>query len=520
MSFDSPLFCFTSPQFLPEKSLFLEEHEENYLGINVSLQVEDCLSTMDSESNHSNSLATDFTASSNSLASLLHSATGEDNLSNHFDINETEKAMEKEGFSDLLSPSSSLSNPFKSLKRKEVEDSFISSNYNTTIAMMSSKNYEGDQKSNSILASPSILAESKPKKARTGEISDKQGSSSAQIIEIDNGMAISIADNATSASGTPKSQFDRRTATYLPQNKKGKQGKQQKLGNAAAATMLPTPTATVQASFLATTPLSAPSTVKYNFPRPNLSVVINKGSALFNSANNSLENPANLSSSSSNVSSPGVEGTGKDRLARKAELARANRTAKKNRLVELESQVKQLQQELEQERQRQSSSQGLSNQHIAIDAELSANINNLEQCLSSSAQSQPISTKFLTWLCTQKNESFYASSNNSALSGVEAPAASVGLWSDLWHNELGCNAQQLAQIHQLRGEIAQKKLNWTNHQQELTELTEKFRSAAVQRVQADADNLAALQAIFTPQQFADYCNWVKKYGEICLKINV
>lgn len=237
------------------------------------------------------------------------------------------------------------------------------------------------------------------------------------------------------------------------------------------------------------------------------------------------------------------------RLARKAELARLSRKRKKTRVSELESEVAQLKEELSRERAKVtelenerlkrmiSSSQG-ENSSTNLDDRLKAKFLELCQVPLEKASANPavvqtavqdfvdayksksacnglqmagfeksfsscVATNFVRWVLNQ-GDRFY---------NVENPS---GLWSSLFKSDLGCSPEQLQKFLDLRTNIQGKLREWSEVETAFRKLSPLMRSY----FNESAATLESFVSLMTPAQSVQFFQWVDKFGEVCVKINV
>jgi hypothetical protein len=228
-----------------------------------------------------------------------------------------------------------------------------------------------------------------------------------------------------------------------------------------------------------------------------------------------------------------------NKLARKAELARLARKRKKCKLMQLESHVLSLQQEikaLKQTNQTLSDTATICNNAQSINptaanclAALNLNLANVaaaedEKNLSSSIDSllqyhcavevsamkdlhslesfitPCLPLQFLSWLMNQSDCSV---------------AHHGGLWAELWSTELHLDPQQLHQLVSLRMTV-RKQLKY---EQDTVKAYKKLCLGFNKHLHQQTENFERLRAILSPAQFAKYIQWTQQYGAVCIKIN-
>lgn len=212
------------------------------------------------------------------------------------------------------------------------------------------------------------------------------------------------------------------------------------------------------------------------------------------------------------------------RLARKAELARVSRKKKKDRIEELESQLVHLQNELRVARSMAAVKSEPINckpeDGVNADARLSramsdfANPNylgafytafidkvrdDMSQIDHLQASMQSLSLRFVQWIMNQ-NEKFY-----------EDPC---GLWHSLFYQEVGATEMQLAQLHELRREFAQKQ--FLSGPDMVSQAFDCLRKA----MDDSSRMMGAFAQIFSPAQLVVFFQWVERFGPVCIKINL
>lgn len=270
----------------------------------------------------------------------------------------------------------------------------------------------------------------------------------------------------------------------------------------------------------------------------------------------------------------------KKRLARKAELARMSRKRKKTRLADLEVEVDQLHDELERLRKQHKQDQEhleRQAQQLAMAQAASANAEaraqaSIEQAMQQAhAQSQALAqaqaqvqaqvlaqveagvkkekenpnqpeareaelAQFVDKVVTviQSREQAAQAPSNGALDDVLEPriplkflqwamshpdkffADPSGLWHSLFHVDLSCNPNQMADLLTLRDPIKRQVALWS----ELENEHKKYAGLMKEFITLAAGNLDKLRAVLTPAQYAQYLAWVERFGPICIKITV
>mmetsp|Transcript_16557 Transcript_16557/g.23244 ORF Transcript_16557/g.23244 Transcript_16557/m.23244 type:complete len:378 (+) Transcript_16557:467-1600(+) len=240
------------------------------------------------------------------------------------------------------------------------------------------------------------------------------------------------------------------------------------------------------------------------------------------------------------------------RLARKAELARLSRKRKKTRVVELESEVANLKEELERERAKVAElEEERLKQMVSVDAG-NPNSVDLDERLKfkfaeicriplktedkSGASAGPIKNAVQDYFDAHKNKAAY---NDLQMANLEASMSSCvatsfvrwvlnqgdrfydgdnpgGLWTSLFKNDLGCSADQLQSMQDLRCKMKCKLQEWNEVETAFRRLSPLLRSYF-------SDSSAILKnfvSLLTPAQTTQFLQWVEKFGEVCVKITV
>lgn len=221
------------------------------------------------------------------------------------------------------------------------------------------------------------------------------------------------------------------------------------------------------------------------------------------------------------------------RLARKAELARVSRKKKKDRIEELESQLVHLQNELRNARSMAAvksepincqpenaapaaaapataTADGRLNRAMSdfanpnyLGAFYTAFIDKVREDMSQidhlQGSMQSLCLRFVQWIMNQ-NDKFY-----------EDPC---GLWHSLFYQEVGATETQLAQLHELRKEFAQKQL--MSGPDMVSQAFECLRKA----MDDSSRLMGAFAQIFSPAQLVVFFQWVERFGPVCIKINL
>lgn len=212
------------------------------------------------------------------------------------------------------------------------------------------------------------------------------------------------------------------------------------------------------------------------------------------------------------------------RLARKAQLARVSRKKKKDRIEELESQLVQMQNELRIARSMATvksepincrpedgtNADSRLNRAMSdfanpnyLGAFYTAFIDKVRDDMSQidhlQASMQSLCLRFVQWIMTQ-NEKFY-----------EDPC---GLWHSLFSQEVGASETQLAQLHELRKEFAQKQLLCGPDM--VSQAFDVLRKA----MDDSSRMMGAFAQIFSPTQLVLFFQWVERFGPVCIKINL
>jgi len=250
------------------------------------------------------------------------------------------------------------------------------------------------------------------------------------------------------------------------------------------------------------------------------------------------------------------QGVKKQRLARKAELARMSRKRKKSRLCDLEVEVAQLKDELDKERKARkvaenclaiaqqqarmtatpAPAQPEADQSIAAEnalveesktlhdqlrRQLSADSKEVPRIVSevlnvvkrrqtqtaqqirglSRHMTPSLQLRFIEWALAQK-DAFYA--DNS------------GLWNSLFVREVGLSQEQLATVMNFRVAMQQQRAV----AQEMQTAFAKFSAAFEQHNNLANESLAKFVSVFTPEQLGKFFNWVDTYGQVCVQINI
>jgi len=258
----------------------------------------------------------------------------------------------------------------------------------------------------------------------------------------------------------------------------------------------------------------------------------------------------------------------KQRLARKAELARMSRKRKKTRLTELEGEVAQLKEELERERKQRKiaadnlvavQSQLRVNQALAAEQDLSTALSDtalmeenkqLHESLrkvmgaaptaaNATAGAQQMYQAEVQRLVTDLVQVVNRKQSNTvqqvrplqkqltatlqlrfiewALSQKEAfYADQSGLWNSLFVREVGLSQDQLSSIILLRQAIQQQKQIAAEMQSSFV----KFNAAVAAYAQHSSANVDKFVSMFTPEQLAKFFAWVETYGSVCVQINI
>ena len=249
----------------------------------------------------------------------------------------------------------------------------------------------------------------------------------------------------------------------------------------------------------------------------------------------------------------------KQRLARKAELARMSRRRKKVRLDELEDEVARLEKLLSAERDEKaelkyenerlkeklnsvktptSNTSYFSNVDAStseVDSEMSSVLSSIRTALhdplsqeethkrnvdrlvslmkkksevtvSHLTTLQPhlmpsLPLQFLEWAMNQ-NEKFYQDQN--------------GLWATLMHREIGLSPEQIESVMELRRNMKVQRAS----AESVDTAYRAFSDALSLHLNQASSNMEELVRVFTPEQLAKFFMWVNTYGSVCVKINL
>jgi len=132
---------------------------------------------------------------------------------------------------------------------------------------------------------------------------------------------------------------------------------------------------------------------------------------------------------------------------------------------------------------------------------LKQHLTTLEPTPSQSTTFTPLQTRFLKWVLTQKKQ-FYESQD--------------GLWTSLFQQELNCSAPQIEQLLDVRDNVQAVEGNMSRLQ-DVLEMLKTLLDA-----QRDAGNvhLESLTEILTKTQLETLFEWINRFGQVCIKINV
>jgi len=252
----------------------------------------------------------------------------------------------------------------------------------------------------------------------------------------------------------------------------------------------------------------------------------------------------------------------KQRLQRKAELARISRQKKQIKMGELENQVRMLEEENKQLKAKLAASreqtqviesppvQGNQQEETTKNLEKAMNdLTNLTIPLSSSTSS---SSTIPSMMETQRQDEEAATlvgnlakafqeqtcQLESALKVIEqalVPCTAIqflewsliqkekfysddGLFMTLFRDEMGATPQQIAQVLALRPQIQQQVSKLKN--QSLIDAFRVFESLLRTKGIQQPDSFNLLRTIFTPKQLAAYFKWVSLYGAVLIKVPV
>jgi hypothetical protein len=230
----------------------------------------------------------------------------------------------------------------------------------------------------------------------------------------------------------------------------------------------------------------------------------------------------------------------KQRLARKAELARLSRRRKKMKLSDLEDENRLLKNEISRLQALRAHDQELlaryqkEQPHIATSPALK-----IKQQVDHSATYSPQTSGSLAQDIVAQLEAIkkkLASADNVSLNTGANPVFSQlhlnflqwilnqkdqfyedpsGLWSSLFGQELVCTPEQLHLLSQLREHSKTVKLNSSQLEAILDQLKLLVRSKIVVPTQLDQ-----IVSILSPAQLNGLRRWIQQFGHICIKINV
>jgi hypothetical protein len=113
--------------------------------------------------------------------------------------------------------------------------------------------------------------------------------------------------------------------------------------------------------------------------------------------------------------------------------------------------------------------------------------------------------QFLNWAMSQ-NDKFYSDPS--------------GLWSSVFRHEIGASEQQMAAIVALRDQARRQQLMLNPNQQGSLQDAYTKVSGLLRAQMASASHFAHLRTILTPHQIAKFCEWVERFGHVCVMINV
>jgi len=111
----------------------------------------------------------------------------------------------------------------------------------------------------------------------------------------------------------------------------------------------------------------------------------------------------------------------------------------------------------------------------------------------------PVEVKFLKWVFSQKQK-FYD--------------AKDGLWCALFEEELACSPGQLFRLQKLCGNAD------ADQNVELEQLFQKLKAAILAQDDMRQANVLELQAVLSKSQVKTLATWIKRFGSVCVKINI
>jgi len=268
----------------------------------------------------------------------------------------------------------------------------------------------------------------------------------------------------------------------------------------------------------------------------------------------------------------------KQRLARKAELARMSRKRKKMRLTDLEEEVERLKDELERATKRFKSSEEklidaqqqvaaanavaaarpvVTSESQSTCAALDEQSKQLHQAIrhvlmhqasqrsgmnsrsDADVKMQQASSSMLPALVAdligvmKKKSALIGSQVGQVKDQMELPLAlrflewamnqtdrffadPSGLWSSLCHREIGLTPEQLERMMNLRQEMQTQRSSSADVQMAYNQ----FQSCLQAHLDQGESNLGRVLDILSPEQLAKFFAWVDQYGPICVKINL
>lgn len=132
---------------------------------------------------------------------------------------------------------------------------------------------------------------------------------------------------------------------------------------------------------------------------------------------------------------------------------------------------------------------------------LKQQLTTLESSTSQCSTFTPLQTRFLKWALTQKKQ-FYESQD--------------GLWTSLFQQELKCSASQVEQLFNVRDNVQAVDSNMSRLQ-DVLEMLKTLLDA-----QRDAGNvhLESMTDILSKTQLETLFEWINRFGQVCIKINV
>eukprot|EP01006_Ploeotia_vitrea_P047936 TRINITY_DN67179_c10_g8_i2.p1 TRINITY_DN67179_c10_g8~~TRINITY_DN67179_c10_g8_i2.p1 ORF type:complete len:469 (+),score=277.76 TRINITY_DN67179_c10_g8_i2:1406-2812(+) len=235
----------------------------------------------------------------------------------------------------------------------------------------------------------------------------------------------------------------------------------------------------------------------------------------------------------------------RQRLARKAELARLSRRRKKERLAELEEKVADLKAQLEAERnerqvERDLHAQQLQQLRMAASVEGVASVTTTATATATAASLNKTfddmadgTASIADVMAAVRQQVRTPTQHVEALSATVRPALPVrfmqwmmthsdqfyadpsSLWHSLFVKEMGMSAQQVQRLLALRTPLAMQ----FGHDESLVQQVNALKPRVVEAARKHAALVDQLEAVMSPEQLAKLMTWVHQFGGVCCNIH-